>query len=123
MDSILRPLGACAWPRCVVGRLLRRDWWEYCGQHHYHGPSADAEKCDGVQSGGGLAGVLLFKSLAAVQGGPRSVWPRQVFDGHCGMIKTTPKQIDLWRKAPSEDEHLEFKAATNHFDYKALVLC
>ncbi len=35
-------------------------------------------------------------------------------------MTTTPEQIDLWRSAPSEDQHLEFKEAKTQFDNKKL---
>jgi len=35
--------------------------------------------------------------------------------------KTTAEQIDIWRAAESEGEHLEFKEAKNQFDYKTLL--
>ncbi len=35
-------------------------------------------------------------------------------------MKTTPEQIDLWRKAPSEHQRLEFKEAKTQFDNKKL---
>jgi len=33
---------------------------------------------------------------------------------------TTPEQIDLWRKAPSEHQRLEFKEAKTQFDTRRL---
>ncbi len=35
-------------------------------------------------------------------------------------MRTTPEQIDLWRKSPSENQHLEFKEAKVQFDTKKL---
>lgn len=35
--------------------------------------------------------------------------------------KTTAEQIDVWRAAESENEHLEFKEAKNQFDFKTLM--
>ncbi len=35
-------------------------------------------------------------------------------------MTTTPEQIDLWRRAPSEHQRLEFKEAKNQFDNKKL---
>lgn len=35
-------------------------------------------------------------------------------------MSTTPQQIDLWRQAPSEHQHLEFKEAKNQFDTRRL---
>jgi hypothetical protein len=35
--------------------------------------------------------------------------------------KTTPAQIDIWRAAKSETEHLEFKEARNQFDFERLL--
>lgn len=35
-------------------------------------------------------------------------------------MSTTPQQVDLWRQAPSEDQHLEFKEAKNQFDTRKL---
>lgn len=35
-------------------------------------------------------------------------------------MKTTPNQIDLWRKTPSENQRLEFKEAKHQFDKKKL---
>ncbi|MCC6810913.1 MAG: putative DNA binding domain-containing protein [Deltaproteobacteria bacterium] len=36
------------------------------------------------------------------------------------MSATTPEQIDLWRKAPSEHQRLEFKEAKNQYDNNKL---
>jgi len=33
---------------------------------------------------------------------------------------TTPEQVDLWRRAPSENQRLEFKEAKNQFDFGRL---
>lgn len=38
----------------------------------------------------------------------------------CRGMSTTIEQIDLWRAAPSESEHLEFKEAKNNFDTESL---
>ena len=35
-------------------------------------------------------------------------------------MSTAPEQIDLWRQAPSEHQHLEFKEAKNQFDTRRL---
>jgi predicted HTH transcriptional regulator len=35
-------------------------------------------------------------------------------------MATTPEQIDLWRRSPSEHQRLEFKEAKNQFDNKTL---
>ena len=35
-------------------------------------------------------------------------------------MSTTPHQIDIWRHARSEDQHLEFKEAKNNFDTTAM---
>jgi ATP-dependent DNA helicase RecG len=35
-------------------------------------------------------------------------------------MPTTPQQIDVWRAAPSEHQHLEFKEAKNQFDHRRL---
>jgi len=35
-------------------------------------------------------------------------------------MPTTPEQIDLWRKSPSEHQQLEFKEAKSHFDQEKL---
>lgn len=35
-------------------------------------------------------------------------------------MTTTPDQIDLWRKSPSEHQRLEFKEAKNQFDSRKL---
>ncbi len=35
-------------------------------------------------------------------------------------MSTTPEQINLWRDAPSEDQHLEFKEAKEQFDFTKL---
>lgn len=35
-------------------------------------------------------------------------------------MSTTPQQVDLWRQAPSEDQHLEFKEAKNQLDTRKL---
>lgn len=35
-------------------------------------------------------------------------------------MRATPEQIDLWRKSPSEHQHLEFKEAKNQYDYSKL---
>lgn len=35
-------------------------------------------------------------------------------------MTTTPEQIDLWRKTPSEHQRLEFKEAKTQFDNRKL---
>jgi ATP-dependent DNA helicase RecG len=35
-------------------------------------------------------------------------------------MRATPEQVDLWRKAPSEHQRLEFKEAKNQYDYGKL---
>ncbi len=35
-------------------------------------------------------------------------------------MTTSVDQIDLWRQAPSEHQHLEFKEAKNQFDTRKL---
>ena len=35
-------------------------------------------------------------------------------------MSTTPEQINLWRTAPSEHQHLEFKEAKTQFDFRTL---
>jgi predicted HTH transcriptional regulator len=35
-------------------------------------------------------------------------------------MSTSPQQVDLWRQASSEDQHLEFKEAKNQFDTRKL---
>ena len=35
-------------------------------------------------------------------------------------MTTTPKQIDLWRSAPTETQRLEFKEAKTQFDNRKL---
>lgn len=35
-------------------------------------------------------------------------------------MTTSVEQIDLWRQAPSEHQHLEFKEAKNQFDTRKL---
>jgi predicted HTH transcriptional regulator len=35
-------------------------------------------------------------------------------------MTTSVEQIDLWRQAPSEHQHLEFKEAKNQFDSRKL---
>ena len=35
-------------------------------------------------------------------------------------MATTPEQIDLWRKTPSEYQRLEFKEAKTQFDNRRL---
>ena len=37
-----------------------------------------------------------------------------------GFMATTPQEIDSWRQAPSEHQHLEFKEAKNQYDFKKL---
>jgi predicted HTH transcriptional regulator len=33
-------------------------------------------------------------------------------------VPTTPEQIDIWRKTPSENQRLEFKEAKQQYDHR-----